>query len=936
MNRCFKQLFVVTMLLFAFACSNSAQKQALPYESYTLDNGLKVVLHQDLSDPIISLAIQYHVGSGREKPGRTGFAHFFEHMLFQRSENLPRNAFFQKIAAMGGSFNGSTNTDGTNYFEAVPRDALEKILWMESDRMGFFINTVTQDGLEREIDIVSNEKRQNYDTQPYGQTSIIIAKELYPAGHPYSWTTIGEIDDLRAATIEDVKEFYSNYYVPNNATLVLAGDFDKELAKALIQKYFGEIPKGANVPKPTPKPAQLDQNKRLLWEDDFAKLPELSVVFPGVEQYHKDSYALSALTSLIASGKQSPLYKIVVEEKKLAPTVNGGSRSTEVAGSIQFSIRAFEGVDLNDVYAAINEAFDRFEQEGVNEEELQRLKIMQEVNLYNRIGSVQGKALMMARDNEFGGSPNASFNELQKFQAVTKQQIVDVYNRYLKGKKHLTLSTVPKGQSAIALENSVMAVVSTEKVDEIESKSQAGKLVDDNYNRTPSAIDRTVEPNYLPNTPEITVPAIWNFNTANGLAVYGINHNELPIIQATIAIKGGSMLDPAGKKGLAYLNARLMNEGTALKTAEELESAMGLLGARISISSGAEGMSVSISGLSKNFPQVMELVEEMLLQPRFDEEAFQRIKMQTKSMIRQNSANPRNIAQSTRDILLYGANGTFATPEYGTTATIDNITMEDIKAFYTTNVSPSVASLSIAGDIDQAACERVLASLCNNWEAKEVAIPEPVQGIPAKGATIYFVDNPGVTQSMIYVSKKGMAMNDDFYYPSIIANYRLGTGSQGMLFDVIRLQRGYTYGAYSAFEAGNYRNNFTASSSVQGSVTKESVEIFKDLIGNYEKQFDEAMLGVTKDAMMRAMASSFETVNALVNMLNNIANYNLPFDYVKQNEATLNNITLAQIKETINKTMNPRDMVYVVVGDAKTQMAPLGTLGLGKPVLVAK
>ncbi|MDR2586003.1 MAG: insulinase family protein [Prevotellaceae bacterium] len=936
MKKHLTQLSLVATLFFTFACSNAAQGPYLSYESYTLDNGLKIVLHQDHSDPIVTLAIQYHVGSGREKPGRTGFAHFFEHMLFQRSENLPRNAFFQKIAAMGGSFNGSTNSDGTNYFETVPRDALEKVLWMESDRMGFFISTVTQGGLEREIDIVSNEKRQNYDTQPYGQSSIIIAKELYPEGHPYSWTTIGEIDDLRNATIDDVKEFYAAYYVPNNATLVLAGDFDRELAKELIQKYFGEIPRGNDVPKPTPLPVQLDQKKRIFWEDDFAKLPDLEIVFPGVEQYHNDSPALSALASLLAGGKQSPLYKIVVEEKKLAPNVTGNSRSSELAGGVQFGVRAFEGTCLESVYEAIHEAFVRFEEEGVDEEELQRLKVMQEVNLYNRIGGIQGKALMMARDNEFGGSPVATFNELLKFQAITKQQIMDVFDRYIKEKNYIALSIVPKGQKDLALADSKPAVVSTEKVEEIESKSEAGKLADDDYVRTISAIDRSVEPDYLPNRPEICVPAVWNFTTANGMEVYGIEHRELPIIQAKISIKGGTMLDPAAKKGLAYLNARLMNEGTALKTADQLERTMGLLGARIEITSGTEGLTLSISGLSKNFAQVMELVEEMLLQPRFDQEALMRVKMQTKSMIRQNSANPRNIAQRTRDMLLYGANGTFAIPEYGTAATVDNITLDDIKAFYLAYISPSIASLSIAGDIDKATCEKVLTSLNNNWITKEVVIPEPVQGIPAKGATIYFVDNPGVTQSMINVSTKGMPMNDPNYYPAMIANFRLGTGSQGMLFDVIRLQRGYTYGAYSAFENGEFHNSFTASSSVQGSVTKESVELFKELIGTYEERFDQEMLEVTKNSMMRAMASSFETVGALVTMLNNIATYGLPFDYVKQNEQTLHNITLDQIKEVVNKTMNPNDMVYIVVGDAKTQMAPLGKIGLGKPVLVVR
>ena len=936
MNQLFKLLTIAVLPVIAIACNETTNQTPLAYESYTLDNGLKVVLHQDHSDPIVALTIQYHVGSEREKPGKTGFAHFFEHMLFQRSEHLARNAFFQNIAAMGGTFNGSTNTDGTNYFETVPRDALEKILWMESDRMGFFINTVTQGGLEREIDIVSNEKRQNYDTQPYGQSSIIIAKELYPAGHPYSWTTIGEIADLRAASIDDVKQFYTTYYVPGNATLVLAGDFDSEQAKALIQKYFGEIKKGADVPKPARQPAVLDQTKYVMWEDEFAKLPELSVVFPGVEQYHQDSYALSALASLIAGSKQSPLYKIVVEEKKLAPNVNGMSMAREIAGQVQFSIRAFEDVNLNEVNIAIQEAFERFEKDGVNAQELQRLKVMQEVNFYNRIAGIQGKSSMMARDNEFGGSPVASFNDIQKFQELTAAQIMDVYNRYIKGKTYLALSVVPKGKDELAIDNSRMAVVSTEKVDEIKSKSQAGKLVDDDYQRTASAIDRSVEPGYLPNKPTITVPTVWNFKTANGMEVYGIGHHELPVIQANISIKGGAVLDPADKRGVAYLNARMMNEGTALKTADEWEMAMGLLGARITVSSDLEGMNIYISALSKNFPQVMALVEEALLQPRFDDAVLQRVKMQTKALIRQMSANPSMIARSTRDMLLYGANGTFALPEYGTAATIDKITMDDIKAFFVANISPSVASLSIAGDIDQATFEQILKSLSTNWKAKDVKIPEPVQGIPAKGATIYFVDNPGVTQSMIYVSKRGMPLNDARFYPSVIANYRLGSGSQGMLFDIIRLQRGYTYGAYSMFDAGINYNDFSAYSSVQGSTTKESVGIFKDLIENYGERYDETMLQTTKNSMTKAMASSFETIGALVNMLDNIATYHLPFDYVKQNETTLNNITVQQLKSIISDTMNPKDMVYVVVGDAKTQLAPLSTLGLGTPVLVQR
>lgn len=936
MSKLFKSLTFTALALFAMACSTQKDTVELKYEQYTLDNGLKVVLHQDLSDPLVAIAIQYHVGSGREKPGKTGFAHFFEHMLFQRSENLPRNAFFQKIANLGGEFNGSTNSDGTNYYEAVPRDAMEKILWMESDRMGFFINTVTQGGLEREIDVVSNEKRQNYDSQPYGHSSTIMAKEMFPAGHPYSWTTIGEIADLKSATLDDVKEFYHTYYVPNNATLVLAGDFDIAQAKELIQKYFGEIKKGGDVEKPKVQPLVFETTKKMVFEDAFAKLPQITLAYPTVEQFNEDSYALQYFTGLFANGKKSPLYKIIVEEKKLAPSVSAYNMSREVAGYAQLGIRAFEGVNLNDVYAAVEEAYARFEKDGVDELELQKLKVMQEVGLYNRLSGVQGKALMMARDNEFGGSPDKSFKELAKYQAVTKGDILRVYEKYFKGRPYYALSIVPKGKPELALAESVPATVAVENVAEQTMKSKGGKIVDDEYVRTPSAIDRSVEPELLPNAPEITVPAIWTNKLTNGMSVYGITQNELPLIQANISMKGGLLLDPEGKTGLSYITAALMNEGTALKTPEELESAMGLLGARIRFMSNVEGMGVSISGLSKNFKEVIALTEEMMLQPRYDSAALARIKSEIKSRIRQNSVNPRSISMNVTAKLLFGDDATLAKEAFGTPESVDAITMDDIKAFYNANYSPSIASFTIAGAIDQKKTEKVLASLVEKWGAKDVTVPEPKAGIAAKRGTIYFVDYPGAPQSMIVVSKTSVPFNSPDFYPTVIANYRLGSGSQGMLFDVLRLQKGFTYGAYSVVMGAEYLNTFMASSSVQGSATKESVQLFRDLIGNYAETFNDELLATTKNSMLRAKASSFETIGALVEMLDNIASYNMPFDYVKQQEAEIKNMTIEKAKEVIQKNLNVNEMVFVVVGDAKTQMKPLESLGLGKPVLVTR
>ena len=481
----FYPLLMTTMIAGLSGCKEQ-DGVSLQYEKYTLDNGLEVVLHEDHSDPTVSMAIAYHVGSSREKPGKTGFAHFFEHMLFQRSENLPRNAFFQKINEMGGTFNGWTANDMTVYFESVPRNALEKILWMESDRMGYFINTVTEGGLKREIDVVSNEKRQ-YENAPYGLMSELLDKNLFPEGHPYSWEVIGEIPDLRSATVEDVREFYNKYYTPSNATLVIAGDFDKAQTKELVQKYFGEIPARPKPETPKVQNVTLDSTKRISYEDPFCNAPMIVLGYPSVEMYNEDGYALDFLCNLLAGDKKSPVYQVLVEERKLVPNVYMVNSQMEITGLIRLIATTFPGVNLNDVYEGYQEALARFEKEGIDPQDLERYKTMEETRLYNNFVSNLDKAQNMALNNIFGGAPDRSLKELAKYQAVTPEDVMRVYNKYIKNKPYLGLSIVPTGESALVLTGSVPAVVDQESIEEQELNSQSGAIVDDPYERTPSS-----------------------------------------------------------------------------------------------------------------------------------------------------------------------------------------------------------------------------------------------------------------------------------------------------------------------------------------------------------------------------------------------------------------------------------------------------------------
>ena len=349
-------LALLAAFVFTTSCKNGAMskdsaKLSVAYEKYELENGLDVILHQDKSDPIVSLAVQYGVGSNREKTGRTGFAHLFEHMLFQESENVPQDQFFKKIQDAGGTLNGGTWKDGTIYYETVPNNAMEMMMWLESDRMGWFINTVTESAFENQQEVVQNEKRQRVDNNPYGHTGWVIDKAIYPQGHPYNWQVIGELVDLQSATVADVREFYEKFYGPNNATLVLVGDFETDQAKAMIEKYFGEVKRGQEVPKLSPMRTTLEQSKRLYHEDNFATTAQLNMVWPTLEQYTDDAYALNVLAELISRGKNAPLYKVLEKEEGLSSSYYSFNRSAELAGVFRISVTANDGKSLKDVEA---------------------------------------------------------------------------------------------------------------------------------------------------------------------------------------------------------------------------------------------------------------------------------------------------------------------------------------------------------------------------------------------------------------------------------------------------------------------------------------------------------------------------------------------------------------------------------------------------------
>lgn len=909
----------------------SEPKFSIEYEKFELENGLEVVLHEDHSDPIVAVATLMHVGSNREKPGRTGFAHFFEHMSFNDSENVPVGANRKLIPEWGGSRNGGTWNDGTIYYEVVPKDAFEKILWIDSDRFGYMINTVTKDALEREKQVVKNEKRERVDNAPYGFTNEVIIKNLYPEGHPYSWTVIGELEDLQAATLEDVKEFYSQYYGAANATLVIAGDINIEETKELVEKWFGEIKRGPEVEALKPMPVSLDETKSFYFEDNFAKLPELRMVFPSVEQYHQDEVALEILGDLLSDSKKAPLYKTIVEEKKLAPQVYSGQSSKEIAGEFMLVVRANAAVDLDSVKSAIDEGFALFETEGFDDKDLTRIKAQLETRLFQGVETVLNKAFTLVQDNEFIGDPGYIVKKAEKINAVTREDIMRVYEKYIKGQNYIMTSFVPKGQMDLIVDGSQKASVKEEEIVANVENEEVSQGEEAEYEKTPSKYDRS-EPDFG-EMPLFAMPNIWKTKLKNtGIEVYGIESNEIPLVSFDITIEGGHYLDPIEKSGVSELMSQLMMEGTAKRSASELEEAIGLLGASINISTGNEEMIISGTCLSKNFEETVKLVQEILLEPRWDQKEYERLKQALETNLKGREANPTSLAYTNFTNLVYGNEHILGLPDNGTLETISEISLDDLKAYYSNNLSASLASVHVVGFVDQARVLNAFEGIDQNWSTKSIQLPEYTVPENINAGKLYFIDVPDAKQSVIFLGRLALAGGDADFNNLQFANEILGGGSSGRLFQTLRIEKGYTYGAYSSIREYNEVSPFFAYSSVRANATKESLDIIIDMLENYGPNFSQEDVETTKNKLLKENTRKYESLNAKLGILRDLSKFDKSMKFIEEDQNELISLSLEDYKRIIDQHITDDKMVYLVVGDKATQLQEINKVGLGDAI----
>ena len=945
MNTVPRSLMLVACIASAFLVPAHAATPRAPaggavlkvdFQKFTLPNGLEVIFHIDRSDPVVAVNLTAHVGSAREKAGRTGFAHLFEHLLFLESENLGKGGLDAMSARIGGSgANGSTSQDRTNYLQTVPKDALEKMIWAEADKLGWFINTVTEPVLAKEKQVVKNEKRQRVDNAPYGHTSYVINKALYPADHPYNWQVIGSLEDLQNAKVDDVKEFFRLWYVPNNVSLVIAGDFDPAQARKWVEKYFSEIKRGNAVPALAKRPGVLKQSVKLAHEDNFAKLPQLTMTWPTVEDLHPDSYALEVLAEYLSQTKRAPFYKVLVEDAKLTSNVQIRNYTSEVAGQLMLETRAFDGKSLDEVGAAVDKAFAKFEQEGIPEKDLKRIKAGLETRFYSALSSVLGKSALLAQYNYLSGNPGYVEESIRKTLAVTPADVRRVYDTYIKGKPFVATSFVPKGKLALALSGSAQAEVVEEKVVQ-GAEAAVDPSANAAYTRTPSTFDRSKEPAYGA-APMVRVPPVWNNTLPNGMRVHGIQNSEVPLVQFDIAIDGGLLLDKLDKVGVANLMARMLTQGTAKRTPQELEEAIQQLGATINVAARTEDVRVSVTTLARNYPATLALVQEILLEPRWDDKEFALIKQSVLSQIRQQEADPNAVANSNYSKLIYGQDNIRSRNILGTAETVNAITIDDLKQYYSANLSPSVARMHVVGALPKAAVARSLAELGRQWKAKPVALPVATAATAQTAAKVYFVDVPDAKQSVLQVGYRALGATDPDFYPAAVANYILGGGSfASRLTQQLREGKGYTYGITSNFSGSKSAGPFTIASGVRTNVTLESTQLVKQILQDYGRTYTEADLETTKNFLIKSNARAFETSAAKLGMLDNISKYGWQANYIKDREQTVKAMTLPQIQSLSTRYLDPSKMVWLVVGDAKTQLPRMKELGYGEPVLISK
>lgn len=890
----------------------------IPYKKYTLDNGLTVVLHQDKSDPLVHVDVTYHVGSGREEIGKSGFAHFFEHMMFQGSENVADEEHFKIISESGGTLNGTTNSDRTNYFETVPNNQLEKMLWLEADRMGYFLNAVTQKKFEVQRETVKNERGQRVDNRPYGLLWERVGEAMFPEGHPYSWSTIGYLEDLDRATLDDLKKFFLQWYGPNNAVITIGGDFDETETLEMVKKYFGPIPKGPENGDPVYQEVTLDKDRYISLEDNVA-IPLIYMAWPTVYANHPDEAPLDVLMSIMGEGKTSILYKNL-EKPGLAVNVGSGHNCREL--SCEFTMLALpspRSPNLADIETKLREALVEFEERGVQDDDLTRVKSGIVSGMIYGLESVSGKVSQLAAYETFRDNPNGIGSDITRYENVTKADVTRVYEKYIKGKPAVIMSIVPKGKPEL--------IAKADTWDRYERTIPASEPAVVNWSLPEDNFDRSEVPPAGAN-PSVKVPPVYKAKLSNGIEVLGARNSETPTSTISIRIKAGQGQESVDKLGLSSMTASMLGESTTESTVEELSNRLDKLGSSVSISSGDNFTTVYIRSLTKNLDETVEIAAEKFFKPKFDEADFNRLQSQFIEGIKSAKKQPNGVATEIFNRLLYGDDNSFAWGGSGTIESIEGLTVDDVKAFYAANYSPKIASIVAVSDLG----ERKLLSTLKpfaGWEGDDIERATVNEFPELQAGTLYFVHKDKAAQSEIRIGKRALPFDaTGEYFRAGLMNYTLGGAFNSRINLNLREDKGYSYGARSFFSGSEDRGFYRASAGVRSDSTQDSIVQFVKEIKNFkEGGITEDELTFTKNAIGQRDARTYETPRQKLGFLSNMMTYGLETSFVDQQNNILKNMTKADIDALAAKHLNLDEMIMVVVGDREVVYDGLQELG---------
>jgi zinc protease len=870
----------------------------IPFQKYVLPNGLTLIVHEDHKAPIVAVNVWYHVGSKNEKAGKTGFAHLFEHLMFNGSEHF-NDDYFKVLEKIGATdLNGTTNEDRTNYFQNVPVSALDTVLWMESDRMGHLLGAIDQARLDEQRGVVQNEKRQS-ENEPYGLVWELTQAAVYPKGHPYSWTVIGSMDDLGAASLDDAREWFRTYYGPSNAVLVIAGDVKADDVKARVEKYFGDIPPGPPVARHEAWIARRSGTHRQRLDD---RVPQARIykVWNTPQWGAPDDDLLSLLADVLASGKTSRLYKRLVYDDQIATDVAASQASAEIGSTFTIEATAKPGGDLKVVEKAIDEEMGRLLREGPTVEEVERARtgrLAAFVRGVERIGGFGGKSDVLAQGQVYGGRPDFYRTRLQRVKTATPAEVGEVARRWLAdGVYVLEVHPFPALTAGTA------------------------------------AADRSKRPE--PSDPPAgRLPAFQRVTLPSGLKLVVAERHEVPVVRFQLVVDAGYASDSLGTPGLATLAADMLDEGTTSRSALQISDDLQRLGAQLSAGADLDTTYVTLSALKANLDASLDLFADVVLRPSFPAPELERLRQQQLAAIDQEAVQPFSMALRVLPRLMYGTGHAYAMPltGSGTKASVSAITRELVAKWHQTWVKPGNATLVVVGDTTLAEIHPRIERLFAGWTPGNV----PAKNVPAVEAApqraIYVMDRPGAQQSTIFAGHVAPPRANPQEIAQQVLNNVLGGQFISRVNMNLREDKHWSYGAGTVFFDARGQRPFIVYAPVQTDKTKESVqELMKEMRGiRGERPITADELQAAKDGLVLTLAGQWETSRAVSNSILEIVRFGFPDDYYTTFASRVRATTAAEVTAA-GHVVQPDRLVWVIAGDRAKIEPGLRELGLGE------